>query len=216
MQERLSPDHPFFIFMNKLGDFILLNILFILTSLPVITIGASMTALYTSMDRISQNEEAYIIQSYFQYFTQNFKKATILWITYLLAALPIAFSSSWLSVYGNAHPLYYIPYIFYLMVFSFTLLYTFPLQATFENTVLRLLCNSLLTALRHLPSTILLMFLFYIPITFTLLFPEIFYITFLFWTMIGFSFLVFFTGYFYRSIFRQYIVPSAPDETSNL
>ena len=51
--KKLSIDHPFFEFMGGLGDWMILNVLFVVTSLPVVTIGASLTAMYrVSLRRI--------------------------------------------------------------------------------------------------------------------------------------------------------------------
>lgn len=47
-------DNPFFDFMGRLGDIMLLNILFLLSSLPVVTIGASYSALYQSFDDMAE------------------------------------------------------------------------------------------------------------------------------------------------------------------
>ena len=40
-------DNPFWRFMSLVADLIILNLLFVLCSIPIITIGASTTALYT-------------------------------------------------------------------------------------------------------------------------------------------------------------------------
>ena len=50
--------------LTKIFDLILLNILFIVCSLPVITIGASITALYTVLLKMTENEEGYILRGF--------------------------------------------------------------------------------------------------------------------------------------------------------
>ena len=44
--KKLPVEHPFFEFMGSLGDWMILNALFVVTSLPVITIGVSLTSMY--------------------------------------------------------------------------------------------------------------------------------------------------------------------------
>lgn len=64
----------------------MLNLLFILTSLPLVTIGASMAALNGSWQRILRGEENEIIKSYFHYFISNFRQSTIIWVGLLSTA----------------------------------------------------------------------------------------------------------------------------------
>ena len=66
-------------FLNALGNLIVLNILTLICSLPIITIGTSMTALYTMTMRMARNEESSIIRGYFRAFHNNFKQSTIFW-----------------------------------------------------------------------------------------------------------------------------------------
>lgn len=70
---------------SKLLDFLVLNFLFVITSLPVITLGASVTALYSVTLKMVRNEESYIIRNYFQAFKRNFKIATLSFLLFLLA-----------------------------------------------------------------------------------------------------------------------------------
>ena len=72
-----SLDSPLFSFLNKVADLILLNILTMICCLPIITIGASMTALHYVVLKMVRDEESYIVRSYFKSFRQNFKQATI-------------------------------------------------------------------------------------------------------------------------------------------
>lgn len=81
---KLSIDNPFFEFMGKLGDWILLNVLFILTSLPVITIGMSITALYRVVLRRRRGESKYVTREYFQAFKDEWKKSMELGLLFLL------------------------------------------------------------------------------------------------------------------------------------
>ena len=47
----LNEDNVVHVFLNKLGDIVIANLLFILCSIPVITIGPALTALYHCMMR---------------------------------------------------------------------------------------------------------------------------------------------------------------------
>ena len=58
--------------LTRVFDFIVLNVLWVLCSVPIITIGASTTALYSMMLKIVANEEGYIIRGFFEDFKKNF------------------------------------------------------------------------------------------------------------------------------------------------
>ena len=45
-------------FLGKVADFMFLNLLWIVCSIPIITIGASTTAMYSVMLKLVKNEEA--------------------------------------------------------------------------------------------------------------------------------------------------------------
>lgn len=50
--------------LTTLCDFLILNILWLVCSVPVITAGASTTALYSVMFKIIKKEEGYIIKAF--------------------------------------------------------------------------------------------------------------------------------------------------------
>ena len=86
MNRFFNMDNKFFVFMGRVADLILLNILCILCCIPIITAGASITSLYYVTLKMARDEESYIIRSFFHAFKQNFKQATIINIIMLLTA----------------------------------------------------------------------------------------------------------------------------------
>ena len=69
MGRLFSLDSPLFSFLSKVADLILLNILVIICCIPVITVGASMTALHYVVLKMVRDEESYIVRSFFKSFT---------------------------------------------------------------------------------------------------------------------------------------------------
>ena len=96
-----SLDSPLFSFLNKVADLILLNILTMICCLPIITIGASMTALHYVVLKMVRDEESYIVRSYFKSFRQNFKQATIIWLILLLVGAVLMGDVVFLKFYSN-------------------------------------------------------------------------------------------------------------------
>lgn len=137
--------------LNRLWDLIVLNILFILTSLPVITIGASVSAMYTVTVKGVRKEDSYIVRSYLTAFKENFKQATILWgilgafwIVLITDIMVFGKNSSVLVCMGGVFG------IFWLLV----TMYALQLQARFENSVPNILLNSFIIAVKYWNYTI--------------------------------------------------------------
>ncbi|HFI0385420.1 YesL family protein [Streptococcus suis] len=86
MRKIFSIESRYFRIFSRITDIFMLNLLFILTSLPLVTIGASMAALNGSWQRILRGEENEIINSYFHYFISNFRQSTIIWVGLLSTA----------------------------------------------------------------------------------------------------------------------------------
>ena len=63
---KLNLNAPFFQFINTAFDFVILNICFILTCLPVFTIGAALTALYTVTMAEAEDKGLPFTKTYFQ------------------------------------------------------------------------------------------------------------------------------------------------------
>lgn len=91
----MKTDSPFFNFMRKLGDVVLLNVTWIVCCLPVATIGASTTALFYAARKIAAGEDHRIWRDFFHSFRANWKQATALWLILL----------AWLAEEGFAFPL---------------------------------------------------------------------------------------------------------------
>lgn len=87
MNRLFNIDNPIMQFISKIFDLVMLNLLFILFSIPVITMGASLSALYYVSLKILRGEDPYIWQNFFKAFRQNFRQSTIIWILLLLSAV---------------------------------------------------------------------------------------------------------------------------------
>ena len=79
-------DNKFFRFMGRLADLCILNVLCILCCIPVVTAGASITAMFYVTMKMVRNEEAYIARSFFKSFKENFRQATVINIIMLVIA----------------------------------------------------------------------------------------------------------------------------------
>ena len=147
-------------FLDGFADVMVLAILWVICSLPIITVGASTTAFYSVMMKLVVGEESYVVRSFFKAFKENFKISTIVWL--IMG-----------TIGGLVCTSLYI-------VFTMTINFVFPYIAKFYDTVKRTLMISLIFSTRHFLQSILLIiidvaifiFAFKIPALF-ILFPLI-------------------------------------------
>ena len=84
MNQLFNIDNPVMQFISKIFDLVILNLIFILFSIPVITMGASLCGMYYVSLKIVRGEDPYIWKNFFKAFRQNFKQGTLVWILLLL------------------------------------------------------------------------------------------------------------------------------------
>lgn len=80
MKRLFMIDSPVNNFLSSIIDTLLLNTLFIVFSIPLITVGSAATALHNVNGKIIRKERPYIIKTYIKAFKENFKTTTVVWI----------------------------------------------------------------------------------------------------------------------------------------
>lgn len=168
-------DSPIMNFLSKLADVIWLNVLTVVCSIPVFTVGASMTALHYVMLKIVRNEESYITRSFFKSFKQNFKQATIIWLILLLGIVILVGDLLILKYSGMAFPDWLQTVLLAATIFFlFAVMHVFPVLSKFENSVINTYKNSLFMGILSLPKTIIMMFCWAIPAVVVIYLPQAF------------------------------------------
>ena len=158
-------DNKFFVFMGKIADLCMLNLLCIICCIPIVTAGASLTALYYVTMKMVRNEEAYIFRSFFRSFKQNFKQATVINIIMLVAAALLYIDTNIAGKMGQpAGKILGMIFAAFTLLYVMILLYVYPLLAKFYNSVKNTFKNAILMAIRHLPYTILMLLICACPI----------------------------------------------------
>ena len=77
--------------MGKIVDVFLISFLWLLGCIPLITIGASTSALYQFTLRQVDDTESTVLRGYFRAFRQNFGKATLVWVLEVVCGAVLAF-----------------------------------------------------------------------------------------------------------------------------
>lgn len=129
-------DSPVMIMIGKIADFIVLNFLWVICCIPVVTIGAATAAKYTIAMRIVRNEGSGIIGPFFRAFKENFKQATIIWCMMLLAIIFCVIDWYYIREKGNDISHYYVAAVFVISVIVLCIcMSVFPFIARFKVTV---------------------------------------------------------------------------------
>ncbi len=151
--------------LTKLMYIVSLNLLFLVCSVPIVTIGASAAAMYSVLMGYLREEEPEILKGFFRAFKDNFKKATLVWLLMLMVAVTLG--SDFYALYQSGFALGGIIRILLnlILVLLFVLwVYIFPTIAYFDNTLKGYLTFSVGIAIAKLPATIWLVMIQTIPI----------------------------------------------------
>lgn len=197
-------DNPIMRGMGRVADFIILNLLWIVCSIPIITIGASTTALYTVMLKLVKNEEGYIAKGFLKAFKENFKQSTIMWAIFLL--LGILFVVDFVSIRLMPNIVGGILQMFFLfmgVLLIAWMVYAFALQARFVNTVKNTLKNALILVFAKLPFSILIIIISIGPVLATFRTYQTLVIGIMVWFFAGVSLVAWLNSFLLRIVFRK-------------
>lgn len=196
-------------FLNWTADIFILNILWLICSLPIITIGASTTALYYSMMKRIRRDEGYVRTNFISSFKSNFKQSTIIWLIMLVIGA-VLFADFRIGLYlntSNGNPvgkLILVISIILMIVYGLVLIYVFPVQAKFVNSVKDNIKNAFLMAVGHFGYTLLIFAIIATFILLTFISQAFIGVEILF----GFGLYSFLTGNIFITVFRKHL----PDE----
>lgn len=153
--------------LNKILDCLFLSVLWIIFSIPLITFGASTTALYYTANKVLRNDRSHVWREFWSSFKSNFKQSTIVWL--ILMVLYYVLITDCFLLYSfykqGALPLALL--IVFVVMLAFAVIwgsYLFPYIARFANTTKQILKNCLLFSIRHILMSIVLLAFFVLAI----------------------------------------------------
>lgn len=149
-------DSPFMRALTIISDLLWLNVLTLVCCLPVLTTGASLTAMHYMALKIVRGEENRITASFFRAFKENFRQSTAIWLIMLVISVILGVDiyimyMKLLNFPGIIEFIIGVIAILMLMMFTFV----FPVQAKFANPVPRTLKNAFVISILQAPKTIL-------------------------------------------------------------
>ncbi len=214
MNRLFSMDNKFFVFMGKVADLCLLNLVCLICCIPIVTAGASLTALYYVTLKMVRNEEAYIFRSFFKSFRQNFKQATIIHLIMVAAAVLLYLDTTIVKAMGEpVSSVMSVIFAVFTMIYVMIFLYLYPILAKFYNSVKNTFTNAILMAIRHLPYTVIMLIISALPVLifFVPSFQAQMTLILLF-LLFGFAVVAYCNSYFFVKVFDKYI-PAEEEET---
>lgn len=160
-----NPESKIVKFIYKVSYSSWLNILWFICSIPIVTIGASTTALYYVSLKMARDKESSVTKEFFRAFRDNFKKSTIIWLILFVIGGVLGTDAYVLYHIHAEHALWTLCSALVIVagiVYFMVLLNVFPLLSRFENTVKMTILNAFMISIRYLFCTIMLFVIHFI------------------------------------------------------
>ena len=214
MDRLFNMDNKFFTVMGRVADLIMLNVVFLICCLPIVTIGASLTALHYVTLKMARNEESYIVRSFFKSFKQNFKQATIINLI-MLAVATILYMDLRIvgNIGGTMSQVLYIVFIAFGILYLMVFLYIYPVLAKFYNTTRQTFINAFLMSVRHLPYSIVMLLISMSPyLIFRIESARVQSLVIMLFVLMGAALIAYINSHFLVKIFDHYIPAEENEE----
>ena len=174
MRGFLNPESKGMQLFYKISEMMLLSVLWVVASIPIVTMGAASSAIYYSVVKVIRNREGYAWKEFWRGFRINFKQATIIWVPTLLllvglvADIVIVYL---LSTAGSGSRWITIPFILIMAWGVMWMQYVFAYVARFEDKIKTVLHNTFWMNWFHFFHSIFLLIVLVVLIGVTYIFP---------------------------------------------
>ena len=207
----LAPDSKFMRAWSNLVDGVWINILMLVTSIPIITIGASTSALSYVTLKMVRGEDPYIWQNFWKSFRQNFKQGTLIWIFSILVFIFLGMdfyiiNSQNTTLFAVIRILLWCICLIALSVF----LYVFPIISHFVCSTTQALKNAVFMTFGHLPYTLVMLVITGLILYLCACSVKTFALVVVISGICGFSVVAFIYSILFDRIFKKY-EPESPD-----
>ncbi len=189
MKSLFNFDNPFIQLLCRLGDMMIVNVLFWVCCLPVVTAGASLCGLVKVVQAITLGDEPEVIRTFFKAFRTDFRQSTAAWLALVFIAACLAgdLMLARLCLAGGALTAARVLVAVLALAVLAAACYLFPLLARYENTLREHCRNALLLAIGKLPRTVALTALNAAPFVLAWAAPVTFLKSLAVWLIVGFA-----------------------------
>lgn len=207
-----SIDNPVWRAVLRLGQIWYLDLLWLVTSLPLITIGASTTALIYSCMKLRE-DDGYTTTNFFHSFRENFRQSTAIWLLYAVVGALLGWSLIyWNQTDSSTLKIGWAVTIALLIPYCLSLLYVFAVQAKFVNTVKDTIHYAMILSIKHFKFTIQMVIMMAVMIYLnveTIVWAN--YLT----LFLGVGLVAYLFSVYYAHIFEGYLPPASASEDEN-
>ena len=185
MNKLFDLNNPFFSFLSKVADIIILSALWLVFCLPIITTGPATAALYYVALKLARKEDVQISSCFFKGFKENFKQGIAYSFIFLILGAVLVMDYLFaMSLTGTAGAICSGVFLALGIWLLCTIFYTFPLQAQFYNTVKQTIINAVFLAARKLPMTVVVFAINIIPAVLFLWATDTFVLSATIWALV--------------------------------
>ena len=201
----LSDESLFGRIFGFLGKMVVLNFLWIICSLPVITAGASTTALFFCVLKLHKDGDVRAVRDFFKSFKMNFLQSTAALV--FMGVVGVLFYMEYKAVAsmpGSMSQIFSYVIIAATIPAGLVALYIFPTIAAFKNKLLKLFTNAFYFAIKHIGYALIVAVITILPMFMTLVDAKLFPVYLFIWLMFGFSLTAYADSWFLWKLFRPY------------
>lgn len=210
-----NPDSRIMIFLSRVADLVILNILWLVSCIPVVTIGASTTAMYHVIRHWQKDSVSSIMRDFFQSFKEDFKQATPVYLILLIPTVAVVMNAMLIFNPENSAAVpSYLLVIWFIsaLILLFISSFVYPVMAFFADSIFKTLRNAMVLALANLPRTILISILNLLPVILLFVNLSFFLQSSIFWLLIGGALVAYLNMSILKPVFKK-LVPSEFEDT---
>lgn len=163
----LNYDGPVMSGLGKIADLIILNLMTLLFCIPVVTIGASVTACHYVALKIRRGE-GYVLRNFWKSFRENLRQSTVIWFIVTVCMTVSVYIALFFNVSGTLASVSRVVLCVTAIFWAFIACWVYPLQSKFVNTIKNTIKNSFLLSFRYLFRTILMVMINLLPLVLVL------------------------------------------------
>ena len=213
MTDKELKQSKLFSVLDVLGNLFVLNLIYILFSLPVITIGASTTAMYSVTIKMVRKEDGPLWAGFVKEFKRSFARATGLWV--IILGVLVCVCAQYLvvvNVPGTLADIYLVVIVIELLLIFLGIPFIFPLQARYDNDIKTTVKNAFLLSVSGLGSCIKINTVWIGPIALSVIYPKIFLFTWYFWLILFFALIAYLASFSANKVFDKIDKPTEGKE----
>ena len=210
-----NPDSRIMIFLSRVADLVILNILWLVCCIPVVTIGASTTAMYHVIRHWQKDSVSSVVRDFFQSFKEDFKQATPVYLILLIPTTAVVMNAMLIFNPENSAAVpSYLLVIWFIsaLILLFISSFVYPVMAFFADSIFKTLRNAMVLALANLPRTILISILNLLPVILLFVNLSFFLQSSIFWLLIGGALVAYLNMSILKPVFKK-LVPSEFEDT---